>query len=108
MQCPPFSAHRDLLCHRTDYRATQRLGAALRAAAVDGFEFGSARDPEGGINVALFEPAALSSRRPLDPEPLLCETGASLVRFRGAPTSATDEFPLAPVLVDGELPQPAP
>lgn len=46
-------------------------------------DYGPARAPSGGQNVGLFSPAALARRRPLDPQPWLCETRASRVAVSG-------------------------
>lgn len=107
IQGPPCAAHESVLCDPQDYRATQRLGSALREAGVDAIEYRSVRDPDGGINVALFHPDALVSRAPLHPEAWLCETGTERVRFTCAEGRRLHEFPLDHFLVDGALPRPA-
>jgi hypothetical protein len=110
LQEPPCDAYRAVLAHPSDYAATQALGAALRAEGVEAIEFVSAREPDGGVNVALFEPGALGSPAPLGGQAWLCETRADLVRF-----STTERwehslraFPIGQFLVDGRLPLPAP
>ena len=86
---------------------SQRLGAALRAGGVQAFEYPSARDPRGGINVALFTPAALAAARPRFQQAWLCETLATAVRYAGAHPAPCHAFPLADFLVGGALPEPA-
>ena len=86
---------------------SQRLGAALRVGGVQAFEYPSARDPAGGINVALFTPAALAARRPRFQQSWLCETLATTVRYAGAHAAACHTWTLADFLVDGTLPEPA-
>ena len=108
LQSPPFAAHREALAHRRDYGPAQALGAALREAGVEAFEFVSARDPEGGINVALVSPAALVSHRHERPRDWACATTATAVTFRAmGPPSTLLEYRREDFLVDGELPAPA-
>jgi hypothetical protein len=66
----------------------------------------SARDPEHGINVALFTPAALAGTRPVFQDPWLCELTAEHVRFHSAHGRQDYYFPLELFSVDGELPWP--
>lgn len=83
LQGSPFDAWRAELADPSDYAATQALGSAMRAAGIGAFEYPSARDPEGGNNVALFTPKALAQRRPDRIEPWLAETTADHVHFSG-------------------------
>lgn len=108
LQREPFTRCREAITHRSDYSASQALGSAMREAGVEAFEYPSARCPQGGINVALYRPAAFAERRPRNLQPWLCETTADYVAFKNA--QAPDQprqFPLALFLIDGRLPQPA-
>lgn len=107
LQDPPFDRYADVLTHRADYAATQALGAVLRQAGFEAFEYTSARDPGRGINVALFTAAALADRRPLGESEWLCETQAPVVRFYNRETNRLLEFPLDTFTVGGALPTPA-
>ena len=107
LQEPPFSRFAAQLQDRASYTATQALGTALREAGIEAFEYRSARDADGGINVALFTPAALASRRPHHQVEWLCETGAETVRFYSHEARQLRQFPLQQFLVDGTLPTPA-
>ncbi|WP_295435492.1 RES family NAD+ phosphorylase [uncultured Thiodictyon sp.] len=107
LQAPPCAAHEPVLRHPCDYGPTQRLGRALRDAGVELIEYRSARDPASGLNLALFDPAALASRRPLDPEPWLCETRADRVIFSGPRGRTVQGFHLADFTIAGRLPLPA-
>jgi hypothetical protein len=107
LQEPPFDVHAAVLESRTDYAATQALGHALREHGIEAFEYRSARDVNGGLNVALFTPAALAATRPARQVEWLCETRADLVRFYSHELRAVLEFPLQQFLVDGVLPTPA-
>lgn len=107
LQDPPFDAFGAALTDRADYGATQRLGAALRAEGIEAFEYRSARDAEGGINIALFAPRALAQRRPAFTEEWLCETGGEAVSFYGVGTRAVTRFGCETFTVEGRLPLPA-
>jgi len=106
LQNPPFAGHYQVLSHPADYGPTQALGASLRAAAIEAFEFISARDRERGINVALLTPAALASRRPLFQDAWLCELTGERVRFHAAHGREDYAFPVEMFRVNGELPWP--
>ncbi len=107
LQDPPFAAHRNVLTSPDDYSDTQAIGASMRAGGIEAFEFISARDPEGGINVALFSPRALAGKDPLSQEPWLCELTAERVRFYASRSRVIHDFPVGLFQVGGKLPQPA-
>ncbi|MCF7992877.1 MAG: RES family NAD+ phosphorylase [Thiohalocapsa sp.] len=107
LQTPPCDAHEAALRHPSDYGPTQRLGRALREMGIGAFEYRSARDADGGINTALFEPAALVSRKPLGLQQWFCETRADAAVFSPAAGSALHRFARDDFLVDGRLPRPA-
>jgi hypothetical protein len=105
LQDPPCAAFECVLRHPSDYGPTQRLGRHLRDSGLDLIQYRSARDPEGGLNLALLEPTALASRRPLDPVPWLCETGPDGVVYSGR--REVRRFALRLFEVEGRLPLPA-
>lgn len=107
LQAPPLAEHQDSLANPSDYRASQALGTAMRAAGIEAFEFVSARDPDGGVNVALFTPAALAKKEPVSQEAWLCELTGEHVRFRAARGRDLHDFPFALFQVAGRLPWPA-
>jgi len=107
LHAPPFSAHRKLLTHPSDYAATQELGSKMRQAGIEAFEFTSARDPEGGVNVALFTPDALPRNEPASREPWLCELTGTHARFSAGHDRTVHGFEVGLFLVAGELAQPA-
>lgn len=107
LQVPPFASQRDALTDPNDYRQTQQLGSALRADGIEAFEFESARDPDHGINVALFSPAALAQAAPTFLEAWLCETSGTEVRFYAHHGAGIYDFPVGLFQVAGKLPQPA-
>lgn len=107
LQALPFDAHRGAIRHPSDYGASQALGARMRAAGIEAFEFVSARDPEAGLNVALFTPRAFARKAPLAQEAWLCELSGERVRFLQARGPELHEFSLEVFRVDGKLPAPA-
>lgn len=108
LQAEPFETWQAILTHLSDYGPTQSLGTALRAAGIAAFEFTSARDPHGGHNVALVEPAALVSNRHLRPSGWFCSTNREAVTFsRRASPAKVVRFALTDFLVSGALPRPA-
>ncbi|HMM47567.1 MAG TPA: RES family NAD+ phosphorylase [Thiobacillaceae bacterium] len=107
LQAPPFSAYREMLASRIDYRASQALGTVMRGAGVEAFEFSSARDADGGVNVGLFTPRAFARKTPASQEQWLCELTGEHVRFRPVRGSELHEFTRAAFEVDGRLPWPA-
>jgi hypothetical protein len=107
LQEPPCSRFRSRLTDREHYATPQALGATLRRAGVEAFEYESARDLERGTNVALISPAALRSRRPLRQAHWLCDTTAERVQFSQTHRAGFHGFPLADFLVHGRFPHPA-
>jgi len=107
LEAPPFAEHRAALTAPDDYTATQALGSALREQGIGAFTFTSARDPEGGLNAALFEPAALADRAPRAQTPWTCETTAERVTWREHGAHEVVALPRQTFLVDGKLPAPA-
>jgi hypothetical protein len=107
LQAPPFADHRAVLASPSDYRASQALGTAMRVAGIEAFEFVSARDPQGGLNVALFTPRAFARREPVSQDAWLCELSGARVRFRAARGRELYDFPRSLFEVAGRLPWPA-
>jgi len=107
LQAPPFDLHRAALASPSDYRASQALGTVMRTVGIEAFEFVSARDPQAGINVALFTPKAFARKLPVSQEAWLCELSGERVRFRAARGRDIHDFPLGVFQVAGRLPWPA-
>lgn len=107
LQARPFDRFESVLRDPASYTATQQLGFAMRGAAVQAFEYLCARTRDRALNVALFNPEALVSRKPLNPHPFLAETRPERVSFRPASGSGFYDFSRSAFLVDGILPQPA-
>ncbi|MEN8175315.1 MAG: RES family NAD+ phosphorylase [Pseudomonadota bacterium] len=107
LQDPPFARHKKSLASPSDYAATQATGAAMRAKDIAAFEYLSARDPKQGLNVGLFTPAALKSRKPLRQQNWLCETNAESVQFRRPHDKLVRTYGRELFLVAGSFPEPA-
>jgi hypothetical protein len=109
LAAPPFDAHRRAIASPTRYAASQALGTAMRAAGVEAFQYPSARDVEGGINVGVFAPSAFGGAKPKSFETWYCF--ASRERVEVAPSGylsrETYAFPREQFLVQGELPSPS-
>jgi hypothetical protein len=105
----PFDSYRKQIASRTDYAASQSLGAAMRGAGVELFRYPSARDVAGGTNVGIFEPTVFGGAKPRALETWDCTATRQRVelvkRDYFAPQSFT--FPRADFLVAGALPAPA-
>jgi RES domain-containing protein len=105
----PFERYLALISSPTAYEESQVLGRDMRAEGVEAFLYASARDPKPGVNVGLFVPAALSSRRPSAPETWRCvatREGVEVAKedvFR----PASFAYPRRTFEVDGRLPAPA-
>jgi hypothetical protein len=112
---PPFAAHQDEISSPSRYAASQVLGGEMRAAGVEAFRYRSARDLEGGCNLALFTPRAFAAKRPSSSEHWLCVASREAVEFsprdlvrpRSRRARDTVRLPRAQFLVDGRLPAPA-
>lgn len=101
----PFTKHAAVLRHRSDYGPCQALGTVLRERDIEAIVYLSARTIDDRLNVALFSPLALRSRKHRNPRHGLCETTFDGVSFRLDEELHT--FPREQFLVGGELPLPA-
>ncbi|HEX2140052.1 MAG TPA: RES family NAD+ phosphorylase [Woeseiaceae bacterium] len=107
LYAPPFTEFAELLTSRDNYASTQQLGRDMRAAGIEGFEYQSARDAAGGVNVALYTPRSLASARPKHIASWLAETRAEAVTFSERGSSDVASFPIEQFLIAGTLPLPA-
>lgn len=105
LSAAPFHRHEAVLRHKSEYRPCQALGSVLREKGVEAILYLSARAPGDALNVALFTPAALRSRKHRNPRHGLAETRRDGVSFRFG--SDVIEHPREAFLVAGELPSPA-
>ena len=102
---PPYSAFRNNWRDPANYHATQQFGAKMRGIGALVIEYESARDPAGGINVALLKPEALASNSPSWQLPCLCETSSHHVTFECE--GRIYRFDREIFMVDGAFPGPA-
>lgn len=102
---PPFARHEAVLRHPAEYGPCQTLGTVLREAGTVAFTYVSARATGRQLNIGLFRPEGLRSRRHAKPVAGLCETRPEGVRFRFG--DELSWFPREQFLVDGRLPRPA-
>jgi len=107
LQGPPCAEYEASLRDPTRYGPTQQLGRSMRGAGIRAFEYVSARDKARGVNVGLFDPGTLFSRKPLFMQPWLCETRNEYVRFSTGPADDLHFFPIEQFLVEGRVPRPA-
>lgn len=106
----PFAAHERSISSPLSYAAAQTMGREMREAGVELFRFRSARDVEGGANIAVFTPAVFHSATPQNFQRWHCVATRAVVEFtRGdlARKRETHQFDREQFLVDGVLPTPA-
>jgi len=102
---PPFAEHEKVLRHPADYEPCQVLGSLLREEGIEAMLYLSARTHDDSLNVALYTPDALRSRKHRNPRPGICESAHERVSFRFG--DELFEFPREAFLVDGRIPVPA-
>ena len=105
LQESPFDFYEDTLRDPVNYKPTQELGSAMRKANLNGFEYRSARDQSGGVNIALFNASSLASRKPIDETSCLCQVSRKEVVF--SIKRKITRFGISYFLVNSLLPIPA-
>ncbi len=105
----PFDAHRRTIASPSKYSPTQALGDAMRAAGVELARYPSARDPDGGVNVAAFSPAVFGSARPRGLETWHCTATRERVELAKRDYFGRESYAFSrdAFLVGGALPAPA-
>ena len=103
----PFDVDRARISSPSSYRDSQPLGASMREAGVAAFRFSSARDPEGGANIGLFEPV-FSTKKPTHAEQWVCTASRARVELKPGPAviRSRTSFLRRMFEVDGVLPMP--
>jgi hypothetical protein len=110
LAAPPFARFESEISDKTSYAQSQPLGREMRAAEIAFCRFRSARDPRGGLNLAVFSPSAFVEKTVSDAsrENWHCYATRTQVEFRRK--SFIDEqrlaFKRADFEVDGRLPTP--
>lgn len=105
----PFDRYRARIASPTRYDATQSLGADMRAAGVEALRYPSARDADGGINVAAFVPSVFGKGKPKLLETWHCAASRERVDLTQGDYFKRRRFMFlrAQFLVKGALPSPA-
>ena len=103
----PFDAFEKIITSPKYYSDTQKLGTSMRKANVEAFQYISARDPERGINVALFTPIAFQSKKPISLERWICNITNEEIGFISNDNHKRLSFNRDAFLVDGLIPAPA-
>jgi hypothetical protein len=105
----PFAAHESEISSKTRYQSSHSLGRAMRDAGVEAFRYRSARDAQGGVNLAVIQPRAFAEKKPHAFETWWCHVerdGVECMRKSHLDRSSVrflrDEF-----LVRGKLPSPS-
>ncbi|MEY4590386.1 MAG: hypothetical protein RL497_2462 [Pseudomonadota bacterium] len=107
LQAPPFNQYQQQLTHPKNYTTTQTLGASMRAAGVDVFEYTSARDLKSGTCVGLFNSHSFSQKKPKTTRQWLCELNGQQALFKPLDQGEVMRFSLSDFLYEGQLPWPA-
>ncbi len=107
LQEPPFAQYQAELTDPINYQAAQQIGSAMREANVQAFEYCSARDPEHGLCVALFSPAAFRQKKPQETNQWFGEVSADQVSFTQLRSGKVMTYGIGFFLVNGVLPMPA-
>lgn len=61
---PAFAEDRDRWMHPMDYQAAQQLADTVRAADIEIIRYGSVRDPQQGVNLALLTCTVFTAAEP--------------------------------------------
>ena len=105
----PFDAARATVAASDRYAQTQELGAILRRDGVQALRYPSARDPGGGVNVAVLDVGAFGRSRPRGFETWYSASTRRAVEFkrRDYRGGRVVRFAREVFLVEGEIPAPA-
>ena len=109
LTAPPFAAHESEVSSKNRYDGSQGLGRAMRNARVEAFRYRSARDAEGGVNLAVIDPRAFAEKKPHAFETWWCRVerdGVECLRKSHIDRSSV-RFPRDQFLVRGKLPSPS-
>jgi hypothetical protein len=105
LHLPPFDSYMEYLIKPDSYAATQALGSEMRAAGIELFLYRSARDPQGGLNIGLFNAAPFVDGSPTRKQAWLCDVSDDEVAFYNV-SLGTTVFKRELFLVNGKLPAP--
>lgn len=104
-----FAEYHSAIASPVSYVESQALGHAMRKAGVCTLLYPSARDPRGGVCVAVLDACAFARPRPQRSQTWDCFATKEAVEFRRREYTKVSvvSFELSMFLVDGKLPQPA-
>lgn len=105
----PFVEYQAQISSPTNYAASQELGFAMREAGVEFCRYTSARASDGGVNIAVFSPAAFRRARPraFETWQLVSTSTAVELSKRDYFERVLYQFSRDMFVVDGRLPAPA-
>ncbi len=107
----PFAEHKQTISSPDSYHRSQLLGAAMREDGVEAFTYQSARDPNDGVNIALFTPKAFMHKSPTANsfQSWQCIANKELIEFIRICAIELESlsFNINTFLVNGKLPYPA-
>ncbi len=105
----PFDRFRRQISSKTRYAASQALGTAMRTDGVEAFQYWSARDRTGGVNVGVFAPSVFRRRRPTGLQNWYCAATRGGVEMQKQDyfSHASFAFARSEFEVRGKLPAPA-
>lgn len=106
----PFNTYHDRISSPNSYTESQALGAAMREDGIELFRYSSARDSQGGCNVAAFSHLVFHRAKPRNFETWHCTATQDLVEFLRPSFVGKRErlaFTRSQFEVDGVLPSPA-
>ncbi len=110
LQNSPFDQFRPQLTSPTDYTQTQKVGAAMRGAGVEVFEYESVRAADNGIGVGVFSIKAFVQNAPKNQSQWFCDTNADSVTFKRMERlgqTSVISFENQLFLISGQLPMPS-
>jgi len=77
----PFSAYQDDISNKKSYDKSQQLGVEMRQAGVKLFRFVSARCPQAGINLGLFDRSPFALAKPQESSTWHSRLGEDQIEF---------------------------
>lgn len=107
LQDPPFDQHHDLIAHPSNYSHAQQLGAEMRVAEVEVFEYPSSRAADHAPCVGIFTPGNFTQNYPLSQEEWLSELTADTVTFKSMGSRIVKTYSISDFFHNGEFPKPA-
>ncbi len=105
-----FNSFRQQISSPVNYQFSQALGQQLRQKNIQGFHYYSARDPNGGVNVAYFTPDVFNEQNPhiTSFQTWQCLANEKAVEFIHHAFYGDDKivFQAAKFFINGSLPYP--